>query len=328
LKARSAFELERFKRWGYKRLVLDTIYPNAEYQDTALIHRYRGGLGDLLTTRPGIENLVCKGWPNVVVAVPSCYHFIFRGIPKVVLIDYFSLFAGLDGKATVYYFSVRKKYKLAIDLFCPAGFHENMTNWRITKSRLRSFCDLLEGPPFAPKLNLKLPSKTDLKSLLHLPNAPIVGMQIISERTEKDWPLKRYEELCHKLLANGIVPVTFHQKKKIRAIPHITGASLEEVASLISEVDLFIGPDSGLLHLAAALGKPTIWLFGPTNGRLTLEFYPTARMIQYPGQNGCHSPCYYNEIYNKFNCHGRYGDCMLRISVGEVFRNILEVLNR
>jgi heptosyltransferase-3 len=41
--------------------------------------------------------------------------------------------------------------------------------------------------------------------------------------------------------------------------------SLPEIAAVLARVSLFVGNDSGLMHLAAASGAPTIGLFGPTN---------------------------------------------------------------
>ena len=37
------------------------------------------------------------------------------------------------------------------------------------------------------------------------------------------------------------------------------------VAAMLARCDLFIGNDSGLMHIAAATGLPTMALFGPTN---------------------------------------------------------------
>jgi ADP-heptose:LPS heptosyltransferase len=41
--------------------------------------------------------------------------------------------------------------------------------------------------------------------------------------------------------------------------------SLPEIAAFLSRASLFVGNDSGLMHLAAASGAPTLGLFGPTN---------------------------------------------------------------
>ena len=41
--------------------------------------------------------------------------------------------------------------------------------------------------------------------------------------------------------------------------------SLPEAAAVLRRAALFVGNDSGLMHLAAAAGAPTLGLFGPTN---------------------------------------------------------------
>lgn len=46
--------------------------------------------------------------------------------------------------------------------------------------------------------------------------------------------------------------------------PIYTGLDLVSIAGLLAYVDLYVGHDSGLTHLAAALHRPTIALFGPT----------------------------------------------------------------
>ena len=42
--------------------------------------------------------------------------------------------------------------------------------------------------------------------------------------------------------------------------------SLENLISVVSQMDLIIGPDSGPTHMAWALNIPSIMLFGPTPG--------------------------------------------------------------
>jgi ADP-heptose:LPS heptosyltransferase len=57
-----------------------------------------------------------------------------------------------------------------------------------------------------------------------------------------------------------------------RLLPHVSrppvvlrGLSMRLLAGVLSELDLFIGHDSGVTHLAALLGTPTVALFGPTD---------------------------------------------------------------
>lgn len=48
-------------------------------------------------------------------------------------------------------------------------------------------------------------------------------------------------------------------------LPVLRSASIRHLAGILSRVRLFVGNDSGVSHLAAAAGAPTIALFGPTD---------------------------------------------------------------
>jgi ADP-heptose:LPS heptosyltransferase len=50
--------------------------------------------------------------------------------------------------------------------------------------------------------------------------------------------------------------------------------SLAEAAACLAHAALFVGNDSGLMHLAAAAGTPTLGLFGPTP---SAEYAPAGR---------------------------------------------------
>ena len=45
----------------------------------------------------------------------------------------------------------------------------------------------------------------------------------------------------------------------------MTGENITQTHAFMKKSDLFLGNDSGLMHLSAASGIPTIGLFGPTN---------------------------------------------------------------
>lgn len=57
-------------------------------------------------------------------------------------------------------------------------------------------------------------------------------------------------------------------------------ASLAEVAAVLERCDLLVCGDSPLLHLAAAVGTPSVGLFGPTSGALRAPFGPEHRVVQ------------------------------------------------
>ncbi len=53
--------------------------------------------------------------------------------------------------------------------------------------------------------------------------------------------------------------------------------SLSQAIGLLSRLDLFIGNDSGPLHLAAALGVPAVGVYGPTN---IMNFHPIGQRVR------------------------------------------------
>ena len=95
---------------------------------------------------------------------------------------------------------------------------------------------------------------------------------------QKEWPLKFWAEAVRLVLkarpsTNFIVGFANSSREKTRAqnLAECTGlpqlhilnqaTSITELASLLHQVDLFAGLDSGVLHLAMAMGKPTVSVF-------------------------------------------------------------------
>ena len=94
----------------------------------------------------------------------------------------------------------------------------------------------------------------------------------------KCWPAQRFAELARRLSAEGTLVVLLQGPADGRAcdavcellFPDNSTAvgrfeSLEDVAALISCAAVYVGNDSGITHLAAALGAPTLAVFGPTD---------------------------------------------------------------
>jgi ADP-heptose:LPS heptosyltransferase len=85
----------------------------------------------------------------------------------------------------------------------------------------------------------------------------------------KNWPRERFDELANALSLRGR-RVTWcagpaEQKLTIPNAAILRTASLLELARALAASRLYIGNDSGITHLAAATGCPTVAIFGPTN---------------------------------------------------------------
>ena len=84
--------------------------------------------------------------------------------------------------------------------------------------------------------------------------------------------------------------------------------SLREALGVLSQLQLLVTNDSGLMHAAAALSVPVVALFGSTDPESTGPFTSQATVIRHPWP--C-SPCF------KRTCEVGYA-CLKDISVDEV----------
>jgi ADP-heptose:LPS heptosyltransferase len=104
----------------------------------------------------------------------------------------------------------------------------------------------------------------------------VIALHIGSGSEPKRWPLENFLALAHQLaLLAGVRVLLIHgpaERHWIRPIAKISPAitqldspDLSRLASILARCSLYIGNDSGITHLAAALGTPAIALFGPTD---------------------------------------------------------------
>ncbi len=58
------------------------------------------------------------------------------------------------------------------------------------------------------------------------------------------------------------------------------GLELAEAGAVLSECALYVGNDSGITHLAAGLGVPTVAVFGPTDPAVWRPLGPRVRVVR------------------------------------------------
>ena len=68
--------------------------------------------------------------------------------------------------------------------------------------------------------------------------------------------------------------------------PSFYSKDLREIGGLIANAEVFIGADSGMMHLASAAKTPTIGLFQKTNTRIYEPYNPGSLGIN-PGTSDC-----------------------------------------
>ncbi len=99
--------------------------------------------------------------------------------------------------------------------------------------------------------------------------------------------------------------------------------SLPELANIIQQADLYIGADSGVMHLASGTNTPILALFGPSNHRAWGPWSGQATIIRADVE--C-SPCSYvgHKIGLRDGCDAR--TCMRLIHVEQVFKAASNIL--
>jgi len=94
--------------------------------------------------------------------------------------------------------------------------------------------------------------------------------------------------------------------------------SLETLIGLIAESSLLLGNDSGPVHLAAALGIPTVAVFGATDYIVAAPYSLRGRAVSEPVD--C-SPCWLRECPIDHRCMTRVTPEMVCVAAREVLKN-------
>jgi len=188
----------------------------------------------------------------------------------------------------------------------------------VTLAQYLEFADFLELPSQAPTWNLPF---TPFRAA-H-PGERLVVLNLGASWSSKLWPSERWCELARRLseglglavhlsggredraLAEEVVRVS-----GVRVVSHAGEFSLRETAGLLAAAELVVSGDTGPLHMAVALGRPVVALFGAADPRRTAPFGQPESVVRHPVD--C-SPC------RKRVCHVPGHPCMRDLSTEMVF---------
>jgi ADP-heptose:LPS heptosyltransferase len=87
-----------------------------------------------------------------------------------------------------------------------------------------------------------------------------------SGSTRKNWPLTRFQHLAGTLSAR--LPVAWCAGPEEVLEGAVRFEDLRELACWLAAARLYVGNDSGITHLAAAVGTPVVALFGASDPRV------------------------------------------------------------
>ena len=143
-------------------------------------------------------------------------------------------------------------------------------------------------------------------------NWPIQFYRVVAEWWEKKFGRKVMVLLGPVEEERGEIETSWDDTLVVRSL------NLANVVALLSRCDLYLGNDSGITHLAAAIGIQTVALFGPTDPR---QWRPNGMRVRVLTQNMECSPCFDS---NKNVCPHR--ECLTLLSPVEVIKGLEEAM--
>jgi heptosyltransferase II len=133
----------------------------------------------------------------------------------------------------------------------------------------------------------------------------------------KRWPEDRFAALADRLIEALGAERIIRQMKRRGAINLAGETGLAELIGALDACDLLVSNDTGPAHVAAALGRPTLTIFGPTNEFETAPRGARAESIRAEGVECARCMLRDCPIDHR---------CMTRVAPSEVFERALKLL--
>jgi heptosyltransferase-2 len=158
--------------------------------------------------------------------------------------------------------------------------------------------------------------------------APGGAANVKEEMASRRWPVEGFSALAGMLLRSGRRVVLLGSggdaviADRIRAenpgvVDLTRGTTLAEAAALLQKARLAVCNDSGLMHLAAAVGTPVISIFGPTHPGEKKPLQAGSVAV-WKGEGMECSPCYHDGVFPACD----HLSCLRRITAQEIFELI------
>lgn len=146
-----------------------------------------------------------------------------------------------------------------------------------------------------PELFLDAAAHAEAAAILGSDPRPILALAPIASVEDRSWPAECWGQLVEQLrveprfadwrfmLVGGPgdreAAASALAAAGDRAIDFVGKGDIMAAAAAISRSTLFVGNDSGLMHIAAASGRPTLGLFGPSEWWLKAPWGPAGRIV-------------------------------------------------
>jgi heptosyltransferase-1 len=325
----------------YHRVRLEASY-------TRILIVKASSLGDIIMALPMLRTLR-HAYPQAYIAwlVESPFQDFLHGnkdLDRLFVVDT----TGVRSVVVGLYHTIRQIRAEAFDvvvdlqgwiksqLVCKLSGAQSMVG--VMKNNELGFHILSRGVPFRPKAHM-VDLFLEVAALLGAAEPQVSFFVPIFDADEKyidsflgalalkhkRWSLRKLADVGRHLAMNGdfIPVVTWGPDEESDALHVVSlignGAvlaprtTIRQLAALIKRSALYVGTDSGPMHLASALGVPTVGLFGPSDPAHFAPYQPAGRVVR--RELAC-SPC------GLPTCRFKTMECMESIDVPDVLEAI------
>ena len=279
-----------------------------------------GAIGDFILTLPAIRllrenfpaaHLEILGYQHIIsLAEGRYYAAATRSIEYGAMAGFFIPHAELAPDLVAYFASF---HQIISYLFDPEGFFESNLRRAGAKNILRAFGRIDDSDHAARQLARPLQRLAlfleDAAATVHLTEEdhafaarflaecgerPLIALHPGSGSPRKNWPVEKWAELGRALEKRGVQSLIVGgeaDEERVAALRDAWSDSavlvarhlpLPRLAAILARSRLFIGHDSGISHLAAAVGAKCVLLFGPTDPSVWAPLNPGVHVLQAP----------------------------------------------
>lgn len=153
---------------------------------------------------------------------------------------------------------------------------------------------------------------------------PIIAINTKSKESVKNWPKENWLELIKRLKHQvSLIQLGDHTEEEFGDVLKYAGKlTMRESCAILGQTNLFIGPDSFLMHVANGLKVPGVIIFGGSRLPECLGYEDNVNISSRPD---C-SPCWIHEADGDI-CQNKM-KCMHEISVNFVYEKVKQSLDK
>jgi heptosyltransferase-2 len=278
-----------------------------------------GAIGDFILTLPAIGELR-ERWPGAHIEIIGYPHIIelahgrgyadgVRSIEAKAMAGFFVPHGTLDESLAEYF----RSFNLVVSyLFDPDRvFAENVRRCGVKqvvegsprpsdRHAAEHYCGPLESLAIYVKRPMPrlYPSEADravaAAFLAEAGDRPLVAVHPGSGSERKNWPVEKFaavsrwmvDEMAAELVvvegeADELTVGRWAEALGKREFFRARGLKLVELAAVLERCAVFLGNDSGISHMAAAVGTPTVALFGPASSTIWEPLGNRVRVVKF-----------------------------------------------